>query len=80
MSRRRLRAVSAADEPGHWSDCFFRPSHAAVNRWLGSFWSRHAVLTLLPCLVVWVWVAMPFPVEDPYKGKPRWSFPHRHSE
>lgn len=52
-----------------------------MNRWLGNFWSRHAVLTLIPCLVVWIWVALPFPVEDPYKGKPRWQFPgHRHGE
>lgn len=30
---------------------------------------------------MWIWVALPFPVEDPYKGKPRWSFPgHRHGE
>jgi hypothetical protein len=27
-------------------------------------------LTLLPCLVVWVWVAIPFPVSDPYKDDP----------
>lgn len=75
MSRRRARAASAADEPGHWTDCFFRPSHAAVHRWLASFWTRHLVLTLVPCAVVWVWVAMPFPVEDPYRGKPRWKLP-----
>jgi len=28
------------------------------------------VLTLLPCLAVWFWVALPFPVNDPYKDSP----------
>lgn len=28
------------------------------------------MLTVLPCLAVWVWVAMPFPVNDPYKDSP----------
>lgn len=28
------------------------------------------MLTLLPCFVVWIWVALPFPVNDPYKDSP----------
>lgn len=67
---------AAANEADlHWTDYFFRPSHAAVTRWLSNFYTRHFVLTIIPCLIVWVWVAMPFPVEDPYRGKPKWSYP-----
>jgi hypothetical protein len=47
-----------------------KPSRKTVDRWLSSFWKRHFVLTLLPCLVVWIWVAIPFPVSDPYKDDP----------
>jgi hypothetical protein len=47
-----------------------QPSRKTVDNWLSSFWKRHFVLTLLPCLVVWIWVAIPFPVSDPYKDDP----------
>lgn len=33
------------------------------------------MLTLIPCLAVWVWVAMPFPVNDPYKDSPLPDWP-----
>ncbi|TXT05406.1 uncharacterized protein COLE_06726 [Cutaneotrichosporon oleaginosum] len=73
--------VQLADE--RWTNWFFRPSRATVETWLASFWKRHLVLTLLPCLAVWLWVAMPFPVSDPYKDSPlpdwpEWpEWPHR---
>lgn len=41
-----------------------------MDTWLSSFWKRHTVLILLPCVLVWVWVALPFPVNDPYKDNP----------
>ncbi len=33
------------------------------------------MLTLIPCVAVWVWVAMPFPVNDPYKDSPLPDWP-----
>lgn len=33
------------------------------------------VLTLIPCVAVWVWVAMPFPVNDPYTDSPLPDWP-----
>jgi hypothetical protein len=65
--------VQPAEE--RWTDWFFRPSRATVDKWLASFWKRHLVLTLIPCLAVWVWVAMPFPVNDPYKDSPLPDWP-----
>jgi hypothetical protein len=47
-----------------------QPSRKTVDGWLSSFWKRHFVLTLLPCVGVWLWVALPFPVNDPYKDSP----------
>ncbi|BEJ10737.1 hypothetical protein CspHIS471_0101590 [Cutaneotrichosporon sp. HIS471] len=81
---RRVSEVQPADE--RWTDWFFRPSRATVEIWLTSFWKRHLVLTLLPCLAVWVWVAMPFPVNDPYKDSPlpdwpEWpDWPHKNKD
>lgn len=37
------------------------------------------MLTLLPCLFVWIWVAMPFPVSDPYTDSPLPEWPHHKS-
>lgn len=69
---RAARRVSEVEpqEDDTWWQMFFRPSRRKVEGWLSSFWKRHFVLTLLPCLVVWLWVAMPFPVNDPYKDSP----------
>lgn len=58
------------DRLGDGSSCCTQPGRKTVDRWLSSFWKRHFVLTLLPCLIVWVWVAIPFPVSDPYKDDP----------
>ncbi|KAL1405827.1 hypothetical protein Q8F55_007505 [Vanrija albida] len=68
--RRAVSAAAADDGPQPWGQVLFRPSRKMVDGWLSSFWKRHFVLTLLPCVVVWVWVAMPFPVNDPYKDSP----------
>ncbi|RSH81884.1 uncharacterized protein EHS24_008080 [Apiotrichum porosum] len=67
-ARRVSEAENVDDET--WWQLFFRPSRRRVDGWLSSFWKRHLVLTVLPCLAVWVWVAMPFPVNDPYKDSP----------
>ncbi|KAK1927284.1 hypothetical protein DB88DRAFT_477474 [Papiliotrema laurentii] len=71
--RERMRRVSMGqEEEGEptWTKLFFRPSRKTVDGWLQSFWKRHFVLVLLPCLAVWVWVAVPFPVSDPYTDNP----------
>jgi hypothetical protein len=54
-----------------------QPSRARVDEWLSSFWKRHFVLTILPCLAVWFWVALPFPVDDPYKDSPLPDWPRK---
>ncbi|WVW85434.1 hypothetical protein I302_107472 [Kwoniella bestiolae CBS 10118] len=53
-----------------WTRWFFRPSRKTVNAWLESWWKRHLVLVVLPCVAVWIWVSLPFPVSDPYKDDP----------
>lgn len=58
------------EETAGWSKLFFRPGRKTVDRWLSSFWMRHFILVLLPCLAVWLWVAVPFPVMDPYADDP----------
>jgi hypothetical protein len=47
-----------------WSSTFLQPSKQTVNTWLDSWWKRHLVLVVAPCLFVWVWVAVPFPAHD----------------
>lgn len=43
-----------------------QPTKEQVDRWLSSFWKRWLALVVLPCTVIWLWVAVPFPVADPY--------------
>jgi hypothetical protein len=64
------RARERSDRGGLKDKANIQPSRKTVDNWLSSFWKRHFVLTLLPCLVVWIWVAIPFPVSDPYKDDP----------
>ncbi|OCF32717.1 hypothetical protein I316_05638 [Kwoniella heveanensis BCC8398] len=66
---RRMSGVEMEEKEG-WAKLFFRPSRMTVERWLSSWWKRHFVLVVLPCIAVWVWVAIPFPVSDPYKDDP----------
>ncbi|WVF67511.1 hypothetical protein IAT40_002267 [Kwoniella sp. CBS 6097] len=66
---RRMSGVEMEEDEG-WAKLFFRPSRKTVERWLSSWWKRHFVLVVLPCIAVWVWVAIPFPVSDPYKDDP----------
>ncbi|OWZ70472.1 hypothetical protein AYX14_04154 [Cryptococcus neoformans] len=49
---------------------FFQPRRERVEGWMDSFWKRHAVLVVVPCLIVWIWLAVPFPVSDPFKDDP----------
>ncbi|WWC63478.1 uncharacterized protein I303_106081 [Kwoniella dejecticola CBS 10117] len=68
---RRFSGVEMQNESEEkWTRWFFRPSKGTVNRWLDSWWKRHFVLVILPCIVVWIWVSLPFPVSDPYKDDP----------
>ncbi|WWC71400.1 uncharacterized protein I206_105355 [Kwoniella pini CBS 10737] len=72
--KRKLRRFSGVeiqnDSEEKWTKWFFRPSRKTVNGWLDSWWKRHFVLVILPCIVVWIWVSIPFPVLDPYKDDP----------
>ncbi|KAK4057154.1 hypothetical protein OIO90_001649 [Microbotryomycetes sp. JL221] len=50
-----------------------RPSRRRVDKWLDNWWRRWWILVGVPCLIVWAWCAVPFPVSDPYKGD--WNLP-----
>lgn len=39
---------------------------------MSSWWRRWAVLVGTPCLIVWIWCAVPFPVDNPYTEEPPW--------
>ncbi|WWD19224.1 hypothetical protein CI109_103682 [Kwoniella shandongensis] len=67
---RRVSVVEQDEKEDTWTRLFFRPGRKTVDAWLDSFWKRHFVLIVLPCLAVWLWVAIPFPVSDPYKDNP----------
>ncbi|KAL0247374.1 hypothetical protein I308_104410 [Cryptococcus tetragattii IND107] len=72
---RRAEATAAAEgiemdgEKETLLSLFFQPRRERVEGWMDSFWKRHAVLVVVPCLIVWIWLAIPFPVTDPYKGE-----------
>ncbi|WVO14517.1 hypothetical protein L204_102152 [Cryptococcus depauperatus] len=70
--RKCSRKTSSADpeESETWISLFFQPSRTRIEGWTESFWKRHLVLVILPCLAVWIWVALPFPVTDPYNDSP----------
>ncbi|GAA5878540.1 hypothetical protein JCM8547_008788 [Rhodosporidiobolus lusitaniae] len=59
------------EEEGGW----LRPGRRKVERWMDSWWRRWAVLVATPCLIIWVWCSIPFPVSDPYKEEPPWHLP-----
>ncbi|GAA5919976.1 hypothetical protein JCM1841_004408 [Sporobolomyces salmonicolor] len=78
------RALAEADEDGEADDeedagdiswLLLRPGRRRVKRWLSAWWRRWAVLVGFPCLIVWVWCSIPFPVSDPYKEEPPWHIP-----
>ncbi|GAA6032628.1 hypothetical protein JCM8097_004850 [Rhodosporidiobolus ruineniae] len=60
------------DEEGHG---WLRPGRERVERWMGSWWRRWAVLVGAPCLIIWLWCSIPFPVRDPYAEEPPWHIP-----
>lgn len=43
----------------------FRPTKGKVEQVLEGWYIRHGVLCLLPCLIVWIWCAVPFPKTNP---------------
>ncbi|GAA5935088.1 uncharacterized protein JCM15063_003146 [Sporobolomyces koalae] len=52
-----------------------RPGKKRVRLWMSSWYKRWALLVGIPCLIVWVWCSIPFPVQDPYKEEPPWHIP-----
>lgn len=52
-----------------------RPGRERVESWLETWWRRWAVLVGVPCVVVWCWCSLPFPVTDPYVEEPPWHLP-----
>ncbi|BGP48888.1 hypothetical protein JCM10450v2_004767 [Rhodotorula kratochvilovae] len=54
---------------------FLRPGKRRVERWMGTWWRRWAVLVGAPCFLIWLWCSVPFPVQDPYKEEPPWHIP-----
>ncbi|GAA5844392.1 hypothetical protein JCM9279_006284 [Rhodotorula babjevae] len=54
---------------------FLRPGRKRVERWMGTWWRRWAVLVGAPCLLIWLWCSVPFPVQDPYDEQPPWHIP-----
>ncbi|BGP00177.1 hypothetical protein NBRC10513v2_004401 [Rhodotorula toruloides] len=52
-----------------------RPGRRRVEKWMSSWWRRWAVLVGAPCLIVWIWCAVPFPVDNPYTEEPPWHIP-----
>ncbi|GAA5891660.1 hypothetical protein JCM6882_006159 [Rhodosporidiobolus microsporus] len=60
------------DEEGYG---WLRPGRKKVERWMEAWWKRWALLVGAPCLIIWVWCSIPFPVSDPYKEEPPWHIP-----
>ncbi|PWN31165.1 hypothetical protein BDZ90DRAFT_230155 [Jaminaea rosea] len=48
-----------------WYMDLFRPTRDKVEDVLDSWWGRHGVLVLAPCVMVWIWCAVPFPKTHP---------------
>ncbi|KAH9813758.1 hypothetical protein DFH28DRAFT_895467 [Melampsora americana] len=70
MAFQRLRKQSqtslANSQAASGPESLLRPSKEHVLYWLSTWPRRSAILVLLPCVVVWVWCMLPFPVLDPY--------------
>ncbi|GAA5825712.1 hypothetical protein JCM5353_005243 [Sporobolomyces roseus] len=63
------------DDAGEISWLLLRPGKKRVRRWMASWWKRWALLVGLPCVIVWFWCSIPFPVTDPYQEEPPWHIP-----
>lgn len=48
-----------------WYMDLFRPSRDKVEEVLDKWTTRHGILCLVPCLIVWLWCAVPFPKAHP---------------
>lgn len=59
----------------HWLNNLIRPPREMVEGWLDSWWKRWSALAGLPCLLVWLWCAVPFPKTDPYDPNLPWCNP-----
>ncbi|GAA5873418.1 hypothetical protein JCM3774_000779 [Rhodotorula dairenensis] len=51
-----------------------RPGRRKVEGWMSSWWQRWFLLVGTPCVIVWLWAAVPFPVSDPYREEPPWHY------
>ncbi|GAA5900190.1 hypothetical protein JCM8208_002045 [Rhodotorula glutinis] len=68
-------AEEMAEEEDEDDRGFLRPGRKRVERWMGTWWRRWAVLVGAPCLLIWIWCSVPFPVQDPYDEQPPWHIP-----
>lgn len=50
-----------------------QPNKQTTDAWISHWLGRHFLLVVVPCIVVWAWVAVPFPSrlsKDPQSGTP----------
>ncbi|GAA6004213.1 uncharacterized protein JCM10292_007293 [Rhodotorula paludigena] len=66
---------AAAEEEEEPDKGLLRPGRRKVERWMRTWWRRWAILVGAPCLIIWLWCSVPFPVSDPYKEEPPWHIP-----
>jgi len=57
----RIRSISDASTHHGQNSWLNQPSRTSLRKVLGSFISRHLILTALPCAVVLLWCSIPFP-------------------
>ncbi|GAA6049750.1 hypothetical protein JCM3770_004440 [Rhodotorula araucariae] len=67
--------VEEEEEESEGDRGLLRPGKKRVERWMGTWWRRWAVLVGAPCFLIWLWCSIPFPVQDPYKEQPPWHIP-----
>ncbi|CAH7667491.1 hypothetical protein PPACK8108_LOCUS1892, partial [Phakopsora pachyrhizi] len=63
-----------------WFRSILRPERETVVYWIDRWYRRHLVSVILPCMIVWIWCMVPFPVLDPYDPQirhPPWNWPNQ---
>ncbi|GAA6002989.1 hypothetical protein JCM10207_001932 [Rhodosporidiobolus poonsookiae] len=68
-------AIEERDEDDDEGHGWLRPGRRKVESVMDSWWKRWAVLVGAPCLMIWIWCSIPFPVQDPYREEPPWHLP-----